>query len=126
MNYFPPTPQQLSLCPRGPPWMSGFLGEEMQMGTAENGVLVLLSSNPRLDEHSFVCTHTPVVTMGPGSSAWGWGRFRTRVAAFWPQLTLEWVLDAQTFPSSVPEGQGEKRTAGEGQKSVSIPRFIAV
>lgn len=53
--------------------MSGLLGEEMQMGTAENGGLVLLSSNPRLDEHSFVCTHTPMVTMGSGISASGWG-----------------------------------------------------
>lgn len=41
-----PQPQQLGLHPGGPPWMSGPLGEGTQLGTAENGVLVLLSSNP--------------------------------------------------------------------------------
>lgn len=70
----------------------------MQLGTEENGVLVLRSSNPGLDEHRFVRTHTPVATTGPGISAWGWGRFRTRVAAFWPQLTLEGGVGCTVFP----------------------------
>lgn len=64
--------------------MSGLLGEGMQMGTAENGVLVLLSSNPGRDEHRFVCTHAPVVTMGPGISASGWGSSERE----WPLLGL--------------------------------------
>lgn len=49
--------------------MSGSLGEGMQLGTAENGGLVLLSSNAGLDEHGFVCTHTPMVATGPKTSS---------------------------------------------------------
>ena len=110
MNF--PEPQQLSLHSPGPSRDVRLTGEGMQLGTAENGVLVLLSLNPGLDEHSFVCTHTPVVTTGLEISAWGWGRFRTGVAAFWPLLTLEWVLDAPSFPSSVLGVQGGKQSKG--------------
>ena len=89
-----PQPQQLRRRPGGGAGLPGCQdggGGTAQLGTAENGVLVLLSSNPGPDEHCFVCVHTPVVTTGPGISAWGWGRFRARLAAFWPQLTLEWT-----------------------------------
>ena len=53
------------------PGVSGSLGEGTQLETPENGVLVRLSSNPGLDEHSFVRTHTPVLTTGPGIRAGG-------------------------------------------------------
>lgn len=119
MNFL--EPQQLSLHPQGPSRDVRLAGEGMQLGTAENGVLVLLTSNPGLDEHSFVCTNTPMVTTGPGISAWGWGRFRTRVAAFWPPLTLEWVLDALSFPNSVAGVQGAQRT--RVKNPCQVPRF---
>lgn len=131
----PSPPPAAEPAPSGPSLHVRLAGGGDADGAAENGVLVLLSSNPRLDEHSFVCTHTPMVTMGPGISAWGWGCFRTRVAAFWPQLTLEWVLDAQTFPSSVPGGRSGggacRRRAKVGlhpkvQSNVVKPSFFQI
>lgn len=86
-----PWPQQLSPRPRG---LRGgrLLGEGTQLGTAENGVLVLLSATPGPDEHGFVCPTLPWRPRDqPGISAWG---SPTRVAAFRPRLTLEWVWEA--------------------------------
>lgn len=80
MNF--PEPQQLRLRPPGPSWDVMLAGGGDAAGDGREWGPCAALIKPSLDEHSFVCTHTPVVATGPGINAWGWGRFRTRVAAF--------------------------------------------